>query len=167
MIPVFRHLASSVTPDTCVLVVLLSVATGCGFRDEPGSQSMTTGHPQLTPEDTKTGRPQLTPEDAKIGLVEMLRREAARDPKRCREVWGSTEPDQQLAAVATRTDKDGTCQVGIFTVRLNKQNYFWWEGPNLLEGSFDWVRGQWRASDYRLTAHGTTNIGGRRTGAAR
>jgi hypothetical protein len=52
------------------------------------------------------------------------------------------------------TNSDGTCQVGIFTVRLDKQNYFFWGGLDLYEGSFEWEKGAWRAMDRRMTAHG-------------
>jgi hypothetical protein len=84
----------------------------------------------------------------------MLRREAVRDPSRCREVWGSTEVNHQLATKPIEMNSSGTIQIWFFTVRLDKQNYFFWEGPNLLEGSFKWEQGGWRASECRLTAHG-------------
>ena|SRR5579864_7213286 len=100
--------------------------------------------------DPTTGRPKLTAQDAKIALVEMLRREAVRDPKRCLEVWGSTEPDQQLATVRIRTNCDG----GMFTVQLDEQNYSLWRGLSLFEGSFGWEQGGWRALDYQFIARG-------------
>jgi hypothetical protein len=67
-----------------LFVVLLSVAVGCRSRNAAESTEPTTAD-----------RPELTPEEAKNALVDMLRRLAARDPKRCLEVWGSTEPDRR------------------------------------------------------------------------
>jgi hypothetical protein len=96
----------------------------------------------------------LTAEDAKIALVDMLRREAVRDASLCRAVWGSTVPDQQLAAVTIGRNSDGTSQIGIFTVRLDEQNYFFWLGLGRFDGSFEWEHGGWRASDYGMTAQG-------------
>ena len=101
-----------------------------------------------------TSRPKLTAQDARIALVEMFRRYAVRDRKRCRDVWGSPEPDRQLASLPIRTNSDGTSQIGIFTARLNDENYFIWGGSNLYEGAFKWEQAGWRASDYRMTAEG-------------
>ena len=109
---------------------------------------------ELAIEPTRMGRPELRAQDAKTALIEMFRRMAVRDPKRCREVWGSPEPDRQLATVPIRSNTDGTGQIGIFSVRLDKQNYFFWGGLDLYEGSFQWEQTGWRASDYRVTAHG-------------
>jgi hypothetical protein len=106
-------------------------------------------------EPTGMAFPKLTAQDAKIALVEMFRRYAIRDPQRCRDVWGSPEPDRQLAASPIRTNSDGTSQIGIFTARLDNQNYYFWGGLDLYEGSFQWEQAGWRASDYRMTATGT------------
>jgi hypothetical protein len=103
---------------------------------------------------TATDRPELTAQDAKIALVEMFRRYAVRDPKRCRDVWGSPEPDRQLARVLIQTNSNRTSQIGIFSVRLDKQDYFFWGGSDLYEGSFRWEQAGWRASEYRMTGHG-------------
>jgi hypothetical protein len=107
-------------------------------------------------------RPNVTAQDAKCALVEMFRRYAVRGPKRCRDVWGSPEPDRQLATVPIRTNSDGTSQIGIFTARLNDKNYFFWGGSDLYEGSFKWEQAGWRASNYRMTAKGCFPGGSRR-----
>jgi hypothetical protein len=128
---------------TCMLLALFLVAIGRRSRNA-----------EVAIEPTGMGRPELTAQDAKTALVEMLRRLAVRDPRRCREVWGSTAPDRQLASVPILTNLDGTGQIGIFTVRRDEQNYYFWGGLDRYEGSFEWEKGAWRASDYRMTAHG-------------
>ncbi|MGO9917083.1 MAG: hypothetical protein ACLQIB_20590 [Isosphaeraceae bacterium] len=138
-----RRFPRLATLRTCMLFALVLVAIGCRSRNA-----------QVAVEPRGMGRRKLTDQDAKIALVEMLRREAVRDPKRCQEVWGSTEPNRQLATVTTSTNIDGTGQVGIFTVRLDKENYYFWGGLDRFEGSFEWEHGGWRASDRRMTAHG-------------
>ena len=67
---------------TCMLVALFLVAIGRRSRNA-----------EVAIEPTGMGRPKLTAQDAKIALVEMFRRYAVRDPKRCRDVWGSPEPE--------------------------------------------------------------------------
>jgi hypothetical protein len=128
---------------TLMLVALFLIAVGPRSR-----------HTEVAIEPPGMVRPKLTAQDAKNALVEMFKEFAARGPSRCREVWGSPEPDRQLAAVPIRSNSDGTTQIGIFTVRLGEQNYFFWGGPNLYEGSFRWEQTGWWASDYRVTAHG-------------
>jgi hypothetical protein len=147
MVSIRRLLPALTALYACILFALFVVAIGRQSRIA-----------EVAIEPTGTGRPKLTAQDAKTALVEMLRREAVRDPQRCREVWGSTQPHRQLAAVPILTNSDGTGQIGIFTVRLDKQNYYFWGGLDLFEGSFEWEQGGWRASDRRMTAHGC-NVG--------
>ena len=128
---------------TCMLLPLVLMAVVSRSRNT-----------EVAIEPTGMVCPKLTAQDAKIALVAMFRRYAVRDPKRCRDVWGSPEPDRQLATVPIRTNSDGTSQIGIFTARLNDQNYFFWGGSDLYEGSFKWEQAGWRASDYRMTAKG-------------
>ena len=139
-----RSLAPSrATLRTRIRLALVLIAIGCQARNADVAIAPTT-----------IDRLKLTAPDAKIALVEMLRREADCDPERCRQVWGSTEPDLQLATVSILTNSDGTRQVGIFTVRLDEQNYYFWGGLDRYEGSFKWEEGAWRASDRRVTAQG-------------
>jgi hypothetical protein len=139
-----RHLGPPLAAVyTCVLIALFLVAIGRQSRNAEVAIAPVT-----------TSRPKLTAQDAKIALVEMFRRYAVRDPKRCRDVWGSPEPHRQLATLPIRTNSDGTSQIGIFTARLDDQNYFFWGGSNLYEGAFKWEQAGWRASDYQMTALG-------------
>jgi len=91
---------------TCILLASILAAIGCRARNA-----------EVAIAPTAPDRPKLTAQDAKIALVEMLRREAGRDPERCRQVWGSIAPDRQLATVPIVTNSNGTRQVGIFTKR--------------------------------------------------
>ena len=89
---------------TCMLLSLVLTAVVSRYRNT-----------EVATELTGMVCPELTAQDAKIALVEMFRRYAIRDSKRCRNVWGSPEPDRQLATLPIRTNSDGTSQIGIFT----------------------------------------------------
>ncbi len=108
--------------------------------------------------------PQLTEEDAKAALVGMLREEANRDVKRCREVWGSEEPDRLVAAVPIMKNSQGDPRIGAFDVNLGKSIYRFWAGGGTLwyEGSFIWKDGLWQATEPRLIGKGCIIGQGRR-----
>ncbi len=121
------------------LIALVLIAIGCEVAIDPSG----------------TSRPRLTAQDAKTALVGMLRREADRDPSRCREIWGSTEMDQQLAAKPIEMN----CQLALSRSGSSPSG---WMSRTISSGRVrtfskvrsSWKQDRWRASDYRLTAHG-------------
>jgi len=80
MVSIRRLTPLLATLRTCMLLPPVAVAIGWLYRNV-----------EVVSEPAPIARPKLTAQDAKVALVEMLRREAVRDPERCREVWGSTE----------------------------------------------------------------------------
>jgi hypothetical protein len=101
-------------------------------------------------------RPPLTDQDAKAALVGMLRAEADRDVRRCREFWGSDAPDRELAAVPITRDRRGDPRIGAFDVILDEAVYRFWAGGGVLwyEGSLVWEAGRWHATRPRLIGKG-------------
>jgi hypothetical protein len=135
----------------CLPLALTAAAIGWIYR-----------HAEEVREPPEAVGPRLSGGKAKAALVEMLRRQAVRDPETCRMAWGSTEPDRELATATIRLNSNGTSQIGIFTARLGEEKYFFWAGPNQYGGTFEWDQGRWKASDYELWAHGCIIGAGKR-----